>query len=488
MMMAESQGGIWTGRVFNSLWPLWTQNRSDQIVVYKIDRLTRSLADFAKLVDRLDEAGASFVSVTQSFNTSTSMGRLTLNVLLSFAQFEREVTAERIRDKIAASKRKGLWMGGNVPLGYEPDGRTLVINTAEAEVVRKIYDLYETEMSMNAVRARAADLELRSKLRTKADGSQTGGRIMSRGQLHHILTNPIYAGRIRHKGKIFEGQHQPIIDPARWGRIQAAMQEKAAKPRLSKQHRDPSPLAGKIFDGAGERLTPSHTKKGERRYRYYISKRLVTGTTSAEEKQGTWRIPAGQIEGPVMDAVRAQIMQLRALRQGQMISNRNHEDLDDDQIWQSVQRVTVEAGVITVQLDAHLVADLLGRDTSSDHGNDDTDALTISLPFRERRRGVEMKLATKGSGTIDETLLRNIAQAHQWYARIKQGASFEDIASDSNTSKRRVQQVIPLAFLAPDIVRQITLGTQPIGLTSDWLVRHGLPTDWAAQQERIARL
>ena len=187
----------------------------DQIVVYKIDRLTRSLADFAKLVDRLDQAEASFVSVTQSFNTATSMGRLTLNVLLSFAQFEREVTAERIRDKIAASKRKGLWMGGNVPLGYEKDGRTLQINPDEAEVVRKVYNLYDDWGTMNMVREAAARLDLRSKSRRAPDGTLRGGNLMSRGQLHHILTNPIYAGRIRHKGKAFEGQHPAIIDPVR---------------------------------------------------------------------------------------------------------------------------------------------------------------------------------------------------------------------------------------------------------------------------------
>lgn len=158
-------------------------------------------------------------------------------------------------------------------------------------------------------------------------------------------------GASAHKGKFFEGQHQPIIDPDRWDRIQTAMQEKAAKPRLSKQHRDPSPLVGKIFDGAGERLTPSHTKKRERRYRYYISKRLVTGVNSAEEKPRTWRIPAGQVGKPVMDAVRTRIMQLRSLKQDQMISDPNHKGYDDNQIWRAVQRVKVEPGVITVQLD-----------------------------------------------------------------------------------------------------------------------------------------
>lgn len=190
----------------------------DQIVVYKIDRLTRSLGDFAKLVDRLDAANASFVSVTQSFNTATSMGRLTLNVLLSFAQFEREVTAERIRDKIAASKKKGMWMGGMVPLGYNAAGRTLEINEKEAETVRNLYALYHKHRTVREVAQQAEMLGLRSKKRISAKGIQSGGIALDRGHIHHILTNPIYAGRIRHRDKTYEGLHKAIIEPAVWDR------------------------------------------------------------------------------------------------------------------------------------------------------------------------------------------------------------------------------------------------------------------------------
>jgi DNA invertase Pin-like site-specific DNA recombinase len=177
--------------------------RVDQIVVYKIDRLTRSLADFAKLVDRLDAAETSFVSVTQSFNTATSMGRLTLNMLLSFAQFEREVTAERIRDKIAASKRKGMWMGGSVPLGYQADGRTLKIDEAEATTIRMLYDLYLKHGTLREVKERAEQLDLRSRRRERAGGRISGGKHFDRGHLQHILSNPVYAGRIRHKQQVY---------------------------------------------------------------------------------------------------------------------------------------------------------------------------------------------------------------------------------------------------------------------------------------------
>ena len=183
----------------------------DQIMVYRIDRLTRSLADFSKIVDVLDTAEASFVSVTQSFNTATSMGRLTLNMLLSFSHFEREVTAEGIRDKIAASKRKGLWMGGQVPLGYVADGRTLAIDRNEAEVIRTIYALYEEHGTVGAVKKTADKLGLRSRRRTARDGTISGGNPFDRGHLHHLLTNPIHAGRSQHRWKVFEGQHPTII-------------------------------------------------------------------------------------------------------------------------------------------------------------------------------------------------------------------------------------------------------------------------------------
>ena len=456
----------------------------DQIVVYKIDRLTRSLADFAELVDRLDQAEASFVSVTQSFNTATSMGRLTLNVLLSFAQFEREVTAERIRDKIAASKRKGLWMGGNVPLGYDPDSRTLQINEEEAETVEAIYQLYEDHGTMNLVLEQACVLGLRSKNRRMSDGSLRGGNLMSRGQLHHILTNPIYAGRIRHKGKVFKGQHPAIVDPDRREDIQRRLSTKAQVPRLTRHHRDPSPLAGKIVDEAGERLTPSHTKKGNRRYRYYISKRLTIGTISSEEKQRTWRIPAKILEEIVASVVEARVQDLAAAIGDQDIARPERARLDAKTLLTLVRRVGVSPG----RLDIDLCPDAISKFLGAKHQMDPDD-LSIVQPFTERRRGVEMKMiARNGTPQIDQRMLTNVALANRWYRQLKAGHSFDEIASEAGTSKRRVQQIVDLAFLAPDIVRDITKGLQPTGLTSDWCLRHALPVEWQAQRERIATL
>ena len=214
----------------------------DQIVVYKVDRLTRSLSDFAKLVERLEAAGAVFVSVTQSFNTATSMGRLTLHMLLSFAQFEREVTAERIRDKVAASKRKGLWMGGRVPLGYEKDERTLRINEAEAETVRTLYALYRKHGTLRQVKADADRLRLRTKQRFAADGTRTGGLPFRRGHLHCLLTNPLYAGRIRHQRRVYEGQHPSIIAPELWDAVQAQLQGRGCQTKETHDQGPRSPF------------------------------------------------------------------------------------------------------------------------------------------------------------------------------------------------------------------------------------------------------
>ena len=253
-------------------------------------------------------AGAVFVSVTQSFNTATSMGRLTLHMLLSFAQFEREVTAERIRDKVAASKRKGLWMGGRVPLGYKKDGRTLRINEAEAETVRTLYALYRKHETLRQVKAEADRLRLRTKRRFTADGTRTGGLPFRRGHLHCLLTNPLYAGRIRHQRRVYEGQHPSIIAPELWDAVQTQLQAGAAKPRrrTTKGRAARSPLAGKLFDETGDRLTPSHTKKKNgQRLRYYVSRRLIQH--SGQKDLSGWRLPTPMLEQTVVHLIRQHV-------------------------------------------------------------------------------------------------------------------------------------------------------------------------------------
>ncbi len=253
-----------------------TSGKVQIVVVYKVDRLTRSLADFAKIVDVLDSHGASFVSVTQSFNTTTSMGRLTLNMLLSFAQFEREIAGERIRDKIAASKAKGMWMGGNVPLGYDVKERKLIVNQAEAETVRMIFRRYAELGSVRLLAEELSGLGIVSKRREGAGGVLAGGNRFSRGALYTLLQNPIYRGEIGHQGKVYPGQHEAIVEAEHWKLVQDKLAGNRQARALGATAEEPSLLAGLIVDGEGHRMTPTHAVKKGRRYRYYVSTALIT--------------------------------------------------------------------------------------------------------------------------------------------------------------------------------------------------------------------
>jgi DNA invertase Pin-like site-specific DNA recombinase len=228
----------------------------DVIVVYKVDRLTRSPADFAKIVEVLDRAGASFVSVTQAFNTTTSMGRPTLNVLLSFAQFEREVTGERIRDKVAASKKKGMWMGGPVPLGYVVRDRKLVIEEEEAATVRHIFERYAALRSMPVLVHELGDAGVRTKLRTFKDGRSSGGVLFTLGPLSHLLNNRVYVGEVCHKGMCHAGQREPIIPRALWNEVQSSLANNRIQRRIDVRGRAPSLLTGLLKDAEGGLCLP----------------------------------------------------------------------------------------------------------------------------------------------------------------------------------------------------------------------------------------
>src|SRR5262245_33666852 len=273
------------------------------IVVYKVDRLTRSLADFAKIVDVLDAHDASFVSVTQQFNTTTSMGRLTLNMLLSFAQFEREIAGERIRDKIAASKAKGMWMGGNVPLGYDVKDRKLIVNEAEALTVRLIFRRYAELGSVALLKAELDRTGIVSKRREGASGVLSGGKRFSRGALYLMLQNRLYRGEVAHKGQIYPGQHEAIIDAELWQIVQDNLEANRQERSLAVGAEAPSLLAGLIIDSDGTRLSPTHAVKKGKRYRYYVSTALITDSRPKHPKGR--RIPAGDIEGLVLDRLRS---------------------------------------------------------------------------------------------------------------------------------------------------------------------------------------
>src|SRR5712672_3712487 len=271
------------------------EGKVDTIVVYKVDRLTRSLADFAKIVEALDARGVSFVSVTQQFNTTTSMGRLTLNVLLSFAQFEREVTGERIRDKIAASKQKGMWMGGWVPIGYDRKDRTLTINETEAGTVRTIFDLFLKLKNVQRVQAELARLKLTTKPYATPRGRAVGGLSFARGHLYKILSNPLYIGEIEHRGVRYPGQHPPLVDAATWDAVQAQLAANHHENRARTNAKSKSQLAGLIYDDAGNRLVSSHATKNGKRYRYYVTPE-ATGRSVATASVPKLRLPATMID------------------------------------------------------------------------------------------------------------------------------------------------------------------------------------------------
>ena len=272
----------------------------DVIVVYKVDRLTRSLADFAKLVELFDAHGVSFISVTQAFNTTTSMGRLTLNMLLSFAQFEREITGERIRDKVAASKRKGIWMGGAVPLGYRVENRALHVVEDEAKFVRALFRRYLEVGSVVRLKTALDAENLRSPVRMSGTGRRTGGVPISRGHLYWILSNPIYVGRLRHKGQVHDGLHPAIIDLEIWDRVQQQLESQTRARRIS-QPDDHSFLTGKLYDDRGNRMSASHACKGGRRWRYYVSRAALMGRK--QDAGSVVRVPASEIEDLVVRAV-----------------------------------------------------------------------------------------------------------------------------------------------------------------------------------------
>src|SRR5436853_4174622 len=277
------------------------QRRVETVVVYKVDRLTRSLMDFAKIVELFDRHAVSFVAVTQQFNTTTSMGRLTLNILLSFAQFEREVIGERVRDKIAASKKKGMWMGGIAPLGYRAQAGKLIIVDSGAKTVRFICRRYAELGSVRLLKDELDARGIRSKSRTSASGRLRGGKPFARGALYLMLQNRIYQGEIVHKEQSHPGEHTPIIDQPLWDAVQAQLASNAAERNSSARHRQPSLLAGLLFDGDGNRMTPSHAVKKGTRYRYYVSGSLITQDRT--ENPAALRIPAAEIEQLVSDRV-----------------------------------------------------------------------------------------------------------------------------------------------------------------------------------------
>jgi site-specific DNA recombinase len=440
----------------------------DVIVVYKVDRLTRSLADFAKLVELFDDHGVSFVSVTQQFNTTTSMGRLTLNVLLSFAQFEREVTSERIRDKIAASKRKGLWVGGIAPLGYETKDRKIVVVEEEADRVRTIFRRYLELGSLNLLMADLRGRVIVTKVRSLKTGRTVGGIPFTRGPLAHLLRNRFYIGEVAFKGEVLPGEQPAILDRDLFDAVQAKLNDQRNNHTVTHAKSD-ALLIGRIYDDRGNRMTPSHARKGAIKYRYYLSSPLLHGQPG--HVGSVRRVPAAEVEALVACAVREHL-------------GDPTESEDRDLIRNHVVRVEVQADQLAVDLKAE-------KAPGDPPNTEDNDRLILRVPWKKtpmkRRRDI---IAPASASPHDRrpiraetraVLVASIARGRRWLDEIVSGTltSIEQIAARDKCSIRQVNMTISLAFLAPDLVKAAVEGQLPRGIGVTRL--RDAPAEWSRQ-------
>lgn len=451
----------------------------DVIVVYKVDRLTRSLADFAKIVEVLDRRGACFVSVTQAFNTTTSMGRLTLNVLLSFAQFEREVTGERIRDKIAASKRKGMWMGGPVPLGYRVEQRKLLVNPAEAETVQYIFRRYLELGSIPALVDDLASMGYRTRERVMASGRIVGNVCFGRGPLGIMLKNPAYIGMIRHKGLVHDGEHHAIIDDETFVAVQDTLQRNNRAKVVGTKTARPSLLTGMLTDPDGRPMSPGRGKKGAKTYCYY-----VTRSKPGEDKSKLWRFPTNEIDKVVLNAIskhfeRPVTSDTDTIGEWQKLTELNATTADTLRNGSTVaQRELLLELAAAVQLREDAVHIRFSH-------AEESEPIELTVFAQLVRKGHQLKIVVPSDNrgpapSADPVLIKLIAQAFAALDYLVEGAQHPCV---SGYSKRHLNRLARLAWLAPDIISDIVDGCQPPHLTGRYLLRCGeMPFDWPSQR------
>jgi DNA invertase Pin-like site-specific DNA recombinase len=490
----------------------------DVVVVYKIDRLTRSLTDFSRIVEIFDAASVSFVSVTQQFNTTTSMGRLTLNVLLSFAQFEREVTAERIRDKIAASKKKGIWMGGTVSLGYQVQDRKLIVKEPEATFVRSLFDRYLQLRSVPTLSAELAREAIQPHLMSgpypSVDGIPAYTRPIRSATLYKILSNPIYVGKLRHQQNIYDGEHEPIIDADAFAEVQALLAAQVSTPRGSAAKRDAHLLTGLLFDDTGDRMSPTHANKKGKRYRYYMSRRIINKKSTGAEG---WRISARELESAVQSftihlltdhsqlagwivehaspgqteyGLAAADAIARKLEEEQPTSDR--QDLFK-LLFQSITLTTtaIRFGINVPAIVRRLVVSEVESPSVSGADEVSSAPLILEMPISLKRRGNEQRLIIDSSfapmRTPNAALIDLIAKAHLLFGKLTErpDTGITDVAKNLGLDRADVGRILPLAFLAPKIVEAVFLGDQSQSLSPRRLARMHLPLLWADQAAAI---
>ncbi|HJT41972.1 MAG TPA: recombinase family protein [Rhizomicrobium sp.] len=440
----------------------------DVVVVYKVDRLTRSLADFAKLVELFDQHGVSFVSITQSFNTTTSMGRLTLNVLLSFAQFEREVIGERVRDKISASKRKGIWMGGPVPLGYASVNKKIVVVPEEAETVRQIFRRY---LELGSVRLLAADLDkrgIKSKVRALSGGRTSGGGRFGVGALSHFLKNRVYIGEIFYHGEIHAGEHEPILDRSLFQQVQEKLSNNNVERQL-KLKSSRSILAGRTFDDRGNRMLPTHTVKNGVRYRYYVSSAIQQKRDG--DVGSVSRVPAPEIETLVIQAVRG------FCEKGPTTAESSNGDF-----LSRLTRVVITPTGIKVHV-SELPSPSVAEGPTHDNLSLEPTVLTVQWEPSKfvAVKGIIRTPSETAPGLKPESrdvILRAIAKSRLWLDElVRDQASIAEIAKREGKIERHLRLLLPLAFVSPGMVKAIANGSAPTHLTVTGLAKR-VPLSW----------
>jgi DNA invertase Pin-like site-specific DNA recombinase len=451
----------------------------DVIVVYKVDRLTRSLADFAKLVELFDAHGVSFVSVTQQFNTTTSMGRLTLNVLLSFAQFEREVTSERIRDKIAASKRKGLWVGGNLPLGYEMKDSKIAIVEEEAELVRSIFRRYLELGGVNELVRDLKERNIRTRTKLLATGTTRGGIPFGRGALYYLLGNHFYIGEVKYKNEIMPGEQPAIMDRALFDAVRQKSLAQWSHRTVVRKKSDHL-LTGLLFDDAGHRMVPTHATKAGIRYRYYVSAPFLHGEAKTASAGSISRVPAADIEDIVLKSLKEHL----AARQDKAKTNAVRLE-DSGDLAQLVAGVVVHEDRLIIRLKSD------NADEASDSGDDQSLSTPWQKPPSKKSRQILLPHNVSRSDVRPEQFERRarlvsaIARGRRWLDEVISGrvTTVAQLCTREKCSVRQVNMTISLAFLAPNLVKAAVEGRLPRGIGVERL--RDPPTEWPHQFEAL---
>ena len=467
-------GGTIERPAFKELLKDIENDKIDIVVVYKVDRLTRSLMDFSTIIDVFDRHETSFVSITQQFNTTTSMGRLTLNILLSFAQFEREVTGERIRDKIAASKKKGMWMGGKVPLGYSKEDKKLVVHKEDTQKVQMLFEKY---LELKSVPKLMQYLE-EEEIKTKTD------KYFSKGQLYHLLANKVYIGKITHKDKVYEGEHDAIISEEIFEEVQKLLYENKVDKICGTKCSSNSLLAGLIFDDKNNLMTPSHSNNHGRRYRYYIS----TALKNNKETGSISKIPAGEVEKFIIETtkeflkdkeqIQNIVSEYKISKQNKLIYTvQNIQDYSDPKLIRAIiYKIVISKNLIKITYNETSIKKVLNtlannQDIIIPDKNEEVTPIVISknIKITQPSRNDNILILNAKEYDIPEPnpyLVNAIIKSYYYHKQIQVGKTIEDLQNEENLKDSKyIRNILNLKYISPELTEQILNGTQPEDLS-----------------------